>query len=591
MTGTHDDRISLRLLFFNLWNKKRPNDPINHRKTKKKLKPQTANPTSNPILVSPSITDYAEQISDEFAKARKPILVPTQIFSAFTRLETIFNRTGSYPDLFSNPIKYLGFLIFMPDVSIHLDPPTVDHSYYNLKRNHKMSFDELQSNLTSRMLTGQIVKTETNDLAERFETYYFDPRCERTSVGFLKRSAIVRFEFLSYKYNNDLTMSEREKLPVWASHLIARMNVENVSLPLEISCSAINPTQHFAVIVLKNAKTNVTRGRFWTVLDDERDFLSVKTDIQAIEFERNSVTTAGNLRHVLNNCLTLGEPFAFDPLDYSFKINLLETGLSPLDDVVTIRLKDLLRVFKEGQDVQIIGNKGVGKSEIGVMLSELYPHLLVVDSDDYGRFLVMLLNLVPSLFKNFDFEINEELLTEEIYFQAMSDFIKAKQTEDVSLQTIFEYVMEGIILPNTIESGEANEEVILDIFNRVFHSIQGSKFIGYRKFMIEYTRLMYTNFNKSQTCHFVHSYCELSFVPHSLAYITLYSSYNSAVLNVVPRNGQVECSASKMMANTLLHHFYERYTSNMNPTPVFLFSYFFGLTKGLNVLKASSIIV
>ncbi|CBH31260.1 P8 [Southern rice black-streaked dwarf virus] len=590
MIGTYDDRISLRLLFFNLWIKKRPNDPINHRKTKKKQKTIHEIATLTDHLVSPSLSEYAEQLADEFAKTKHPIFTPSQLFSTFTRLETIFNRAGHFPDLFSTPIKYLGFLIFMPDSSVLFDPPTPEHSYYNLKKNHKMSFSELETLLTAKALTGQIIKTEINDFADSFETYYYDPRSERASFGFLRRTAMVRFDFLSYKYNNDLTVTEREKLPTWASNLITRMNVVNTSLPYEINCGNINVNQHFAVIVLKNAKTNVTRARFWTVLDDERNFVSIKMDLQAITFERNDQAISGNLKHILNNCVALGEPFVFNALNYCFKITLLETGLSPLDDVVTIRMKDLLRVFQEGQDIQVIGNKGVGKSEIGKRLSVLYPSLLVVDSDDYGKFLVLLLNLVPSMFKNSEFEVDEIALTNDLYFQAMADFISLKQSENDNIDSIFEHIMEGLIEPNTLGNGDIQGEAIMDSYNRIFHYIQGSKIVGYRRFITEYVRLMYTNFNKNQTCHFVHSYCELAFVPHSLAYITLHSSYNSAVIGILPRNGQSVLSPTRAIANQMLHSFYERYTSNMNPTPAFLFSYFFGLTKGINPLTAVSIL-
>jgi len=40
---------------------------------------------------------------------------------------------------------------------------------------------------------------------------------------------------------------------------------------------------------------------------------------------------------------------------------------------------------------------------------------------------------------------------------------------------------------------------------------------------------------------------------------------------------------------TLLQTFYGRYTTEVNPTSVFLFRYFFGLTKGLSLEALSSV--
>ncbi|AAN07092.1 NTP binding protein P-S8 [Mal de Rio Cuarto virus] len=590
MTDETDTLISLRLLFFNLWNSKQINNPIHHR-NQNKLKKQKI--TSNLNQASPHprpLIEYEERLADEFAKANRQPFKTCQLLSAFSRLETIFSRMNGYFDLFSNPIRHLGFIVLMTNVNYQFDPPSECHNFYTLKKNHGMTFNELEFFLNSKMLLGQIIKTTELDFSKQFETYYFDPRSEKTSYGFLKRMALVRFDFLSYNYVNDLTATEVESLPPWISSLLLRMNITNSLLSREIFRDSIDPSQHYAVIVLKNDVTNVTLGRFWTVLDDHRPFIAIKTDIQKLIFENSIEAKSGNIKHVLNNCLPLGEPLVFNPKSYKFRLSLIGTGLSPLDDLVIIRLKDLINVFKQGHDVQVIGNKGVGKTEIGRMMSDTYPHLLVIDSDDYGRFLTFLLNLTPNLFKNSDFEINDEMLTDDVYFEAMSQFITGKRADKHEMESLFDTLMGSLIAPNTSQTGDVDGESILDAFNRVFHLILGSQSIGYKKFIIEYTRIMYTNFEKTQTLHFVHSYCELAFVPHSLAYLTLHSSFNSSVLNLLTRKDHSGDSASDLLTANLLYHFYDRYTTDVNPTSVFLFKYHFGLTKGLNVIEASKLV-
>jgi hypothetical protein len=595
MTDEMTSRIPLRLLFYPIWFttklNKLPTQRNNHLSNKQIF--QNKHGKQNFSNNSRNMLDYQNALTDGFAAAGLPSITYQTLKTTFSRLKRFYDCVGDYPnELFQTKHSKLGFVI---SSTIHTKPiPTLypGCKFYKLMDEHmtRETSEERVEIVMTKILDGELIRSSDQLILDKFEHYVFDSTNIKSSEAFLRNMTFADFSFLSYEFINDLTATELSHMPEWTTALISKMNVLNLSSVVALNVNSIDHSQQFGVIKLLISGINTEVGSFWTIIDGNHTIEDIIRKTTNIRLVNSSECTSGNLNHLLFNCLNLEEPLRFNPNLYSFKLLFHGTGLNPSDDHALIRMKDLIDCFNRGEDVQVIGNKCTGKSTLVKELSVRYNKVLVVDSDDFGRFLTLLVNALPVLFLDYQFLVNNEVFDETIYTHTLLSYVTAKaEGTDGTIDIFFEHLMEQLISICTDVNGQIDVERVLDRFNTSFHSIINSTSIGYRVFITKLRYFMFENYQYEQMLHFVHTYSELSVVPHNLAYLTLVPSYDPSCFLHLDRKNHISRYNGGIEVETLLQTFYGRYTTEVNPTSVFLFRYFFGLTKGLSLEALSSV--
>ncbi|BAA25151.1 P9 [Oat sterile dwarf virus] len=521
-------RRSLRVLLFPLWHNNKSTNKISINQhyhslaSQKRCRIKMRNPQSFELSKTENQNELNLMFDDTPLRGKMTV---DNVRNVFFRCRKMYEASQTYlPRFTTRTIKYVGFLAMVDKLPIKIVDPNPEARFYTINDVRDLSF-VTDNQLTDKLEAGTIVKVLIHLAPKDLETYVVSSDNLAKTSNYIKEVFNSDFSFLSYPYLDDLTIAERALLPDWLSNLLNIMQL----YPFRESAFHIRPmipsvsSSAFIQITIRMFAGKRKRSYFlWSFAQDPSTFAKV------LPIER---TYHGDYSDLIHHIADNSVKMTFDSIDYDinnmkFTLSVGKCDLNPLNELESTRLLKWVGDFKSGCSLQLIGNKGCGKSTLIRGMYEKFPHVLCVDSDEFGIFLHMLIAEYPYVLNDDLTFISEEDFDPIQFELTLSAYLQIRDNPDDTINgSIFEKVMTEIFVKKyEAHYNPKNMELIMDDYNHFFHSAISHPSFGFRMFFTELVEHMFSTGKYTQYVHFVHCYSELGTLPHCDEYLTLFSN-------------------------------------------------------------------
>lgn len=582
-------RTSLRTLLFPLWynqnfpNKLTINQFYSCLNDHKRIKTKQRNIPS----LGPARLANQELLDSMFIETPLHKKVTFEnVRNALFRCRKMFETQQEYKVRFtSKTIQRVGFFVSMDNIDETIQTTLHNVQFWNVRTLTDLNMIK-DEDLIQRLENGTVVKMPHNSVPQDFESYAIIHSSLTKSYNYITEVMSTDFSFLSYPYLDDLSVHERAILPDW---LISLLNIMKLYPYRESAFS------------LRSQIPEVTRGAFIMIKLTTKvgsrlnNYVLWSFEKKPDEFVQRlpiNLTLIGDyrelIRHIADHSVNLtSDAIKYDIPNTFVRLNIGRCDLNPIDELESMRLTKWVEHFKTGVNLQLIGNKGCGKTTLIRGITAKHPDVLCIDSDEYGIFLHVLFAAYPDIIVNQDelkfidaddFDDMQYTMALSSYLQIRNkplDFVNGSFFEKV-MCTLFTERYDSVYNPITMEC-------IMKDFNTFFFAAISHPSFGIRRFSTDLIENLRTK-GYNQYVYFAHCYGELAHLDHTEEYLTIKSNLHFSTVLGKSREDHYSSGDDSVDATVqlLLYNFYATRNTYVNETPLFLISYYLHLTEGLD---------